>query len=184
MIAVDLKTGKIFQENGQPFQVVKYEHVKVARGGATVKIKAKNLITGAALEKSYASTAKIQDASVTRSTAQYLYQDGTGFIFMNPDTYEQFTISAKIIGDSKGFMKEGEKVQVMYFEGNPVTVELPKTMVFTVKYTEPGFKGNTATNTFKDAKLENEIVVKVPTFIKIGDRVKINTVSGEYVSKA
>lgn len=184
MLATDLKTGRIFQENGRPFQVVKYEHIKVARGGATVKVRAKNLITGAVLEKSYLSTAKIEDAVVTRGNAQYLYKGGTGFVFMNPTTFEQLTISSEVIGNANKFLKEGENVQVMFFEGKPVTVELPKTMVFSVKYTEPGHKGNTVTNTFKDATLENETVVKVPTFIKIGDKVKINTASGEYVSKA
>jgi len=184
MLASDLKTGRIYQEKGQPFQVVKYEHIKVARGGATVKIKAKNLITGSVLGKSYLSTAKVEDASVTRGNAQYLYQSGTGYVFMNPKSFDQLTISSKVIGDASKFLKEGENVQVMYFEGKPVTVDLPKTMVFEVKYTEPGHKGNTVTNTFKDATLENETVVKVPTFIKIGDKVKINTASGEYVSKA
>ena len=151
MLATELKTGRIFQENGQPFQVVKYEHIKVARGGANVKVKAKNLITGAVLEKSYLSTAKIEDASVTRGNAQYLYKGGTGFVFMNPTTYEQLTISSKLSGDDSKFLKEGETLQVMYFDDAPITVELPKTMVFNIKYTEPGYKGNTATNTFKDA---------------------------------
>jgi len=184
MVATDLKTGRIFQENNEPFQVLKYEHIKSARGGANVKVKARNLMTGSVFEKSYLATAKIEDANVNKNNAQYLYKGGVGFIFMDPNSFEQFTIPAKVLGDAEKFLKEGEKVQVMYFDEKPITVELPKTMVFEVTYTEPGHKGNTVTNTFKDATLDNGTVVKVPTFIKIGDKVKINTASGEYNSKA
>mgnify|MGYP003986784443 FL=1 len=184
MVATELKTGRIFQENEAPFQVLKYEHIKSARGGANVKVKARNLITGSVLEKSYLATAKIDDAFVNKENAQYLYNGGTGFIFMNPTTFEQFTIPTKVLGEATKFLKEGEKVQVMYFDGKPITVELPKTMIFEIEYTEPGHKGNTVTNTFKDATLDKGTVVKVPTFIKIGDKVKVNTVSGEYNSKA
>lgn len=184
MMVTDLKTGRIFQENGVPYIVLRYEHIKVARGGANVKVKARNLLNDSVLEKSYIATAKVEDASVTRGNAQYLYHDNTGYVFMDPDTYEQFAISEKMMGDAKDFLKEGELAQLMYFEGNPISVELPKTVVFEIKYTEPGFKGNTVTNTYKDATLENGTVVKVPTFIKIGDKVKINTELKEYVSKA
>jgi len=184
MIATDLKTGRIFQEDGVPFQVLKYEHIKSARGGANVKVKVHNLLNGSVLEKGYLATARVEDASVFRSNAQYLYKDSNNFYFMDPNTYDQFTISQKIIGESEAFLKEGEKAQVMYFEERPIALELPKTMIFEITYTEPGHKGNTVTNTYKDAILENGTVVKVPTFIKIGDRVKINTESGEYSSKA
>lgn len=184
MMATDLKTGRIFQENNEPFQVLSYAHIKSARGGANVKVKAKNLMTGSVFEKSYLATAKVEDASVTRNNAQYLYKGGTGFIFMNPTTFEQFTISAKVLEESEKFLKEGEEVKVMYFDGKAITVELPKVVTYEISYTEPGYKGNTATNTFKEATLDNGTVVKVPTFIKIGDKVKINTVSGEYNSKA
>lgn len=184
MIATDLKTGTVFKEDGVPFQVVKYSHIKSARGGANVKVKAKNLLTGALLEKGYLATAKVEDADVSRGNVQYLYNDGNNFFFMKPDTYEQFQINKKIVGDAADFMLEGETVQIFYFEGKPVSVDLPKTVVFEVEYTEPGHKGNTVTNTYKDAKLTNGTVIKVPTFVKIGDKVKINTESREYVSKA
>jgi elongation factor P len=179
-----LKTGTIFKQNGHPYQVEKYTHTKVARGGATVRVKARNLITGNIAETSFNSSAKIEDADVTRSSAQYLYNDGSGFVFMNPVNYEQFQISTKVVGDMAKFLKEGESVRVLYFEDKPVAIELPKTMVFKVKYTEPGFKGNTATNTLKEATFENGTIVKVPTFIAIGDKVKINTDSGTYVARA
>ena len=184
MIATELKTGKIFQEDGVPFKVLHYEHIKSARGGANVKVKARNLLNGSVLEKGYMATARVEDASITKNNAQYLYKDNSGFIFMNPTTYEQFTIPKDLMGDSADFLKEGEPVLVMYFEDLPITVELPKSMTFEITYTEPGFKGNTVTNTYKDATLENGTVIKVPTFIKIGDKIKLNTETGEYTSKA
>ncbi len=184
VIATSLKAGKIFQENEIPFQVVKYEHIKVARGGANVKIKARNLLNGSVLEKTYLSTAKVSEADVSRSNAIYLYKDNLGFVFMDPVNYENFTISQKVVGESSKFLRDGDKVILLNYNSKPISVELPKTVVLEVAYTEPGYKGNTVSNTFKDAKLENDTVVKVPNFVKNGDKIKINTASGEYVSKA
>ncbi|RJR27304.1 elongation factor P [candidate division WWE3 bacterium] len=184
MLATDLKTGTIFKENGQPFLVIKYEHIKSARGGANVKVRARNLLTEQVLEKSYLASAKMESADVFRKNAQYLYKENESYVFMDPDTYEQIYISADLVGETSQFLKEGENVQVMYFESRPVSVETPITMVFEVTYTEPGFKGNTVSNVYKDAILDNGASVKVPTFIKIGDKVKIDTRSGTYVSKA
>ena len=183
MLATELKTGRIFKDNKQPFLVVRYEHIKSARGGANVKVKAKNLLTGAVLEKSYLASARVGDADIIRKNAQYLYKD-TGYVFMDPDTYEQFTIGEDILGEGARFLVEGENVIVMYFEGRPVSVDLPVSSVFEINYTEPGFKGNTVSNVLKEATLNNGTVVRVPTFIKIGDKVKIDTRTGEYISKA
>jgi elongation factor P len=183
MIATELKTGKIYKESGQPHLVLKYEHIKSARGGANVKVKVKNLVSGAVLEKSYLASARVDDADVIRKNAQYLYKDN-GYVFMDPETYEQLTISEDIIGDSARFLLEGENVQVLYFERKPVSVSLPNNQTFEVVYTEPGYKGNTVSNVLKDAELNNKAIVKVPTFIKVGDRVKIDTRTGEYLSKA
>ena len=183
MLATELKTGTIFKEDGQPWQVDKYEHVKTARGGANVKVKARNLLTDQVLEKRYQATAKVEDADVLRKNIQYLYQD-SGYHFMDPDTFEQFKIPKKAVGEKSKFIKEGELVQVMFFEGNPVSVDLPLTMVFEIAETPPGYKGNTVSNVFKDATLTNGTKVKVPSFAKKGDKIKINTSTGEYVSKA
>ncbi|OGC70717.1 elongation factor P [candidate division WWE3 bacterium RIFOXYC1_FULL_39_7] len=183
MLANDLKTGIIFKENGQPFLVMKYEHIKSARGGANVKVKARHLLTGQVLEKSYLASAKMESADVLRKNAQYLYKD-TNYVFMDPDTFDQITMNSDVVGDSAVFLKEGESVQVMYFEGNPVSIELPITMIFEITYTEPGFKGNTVSNVYKDAVLDNGASIKVPTFAKIGDKIKIDTRSGTYISKA
>jgi len=184
MVVTDLKNGTVFKDGGDPFVVMKYQHIKVSRGSAQVKVKAKNLITGQVLEKSWQSTANVEDAYVETKNAQYLYKDTNGYVFMDPENFSQFTIDSEVIGEISDFLKEGEKVLVKYFEDGPISVELPITMVFKVKYTEPGFKGNTVSNVYKDAELDNGTKVKVPTFIKIGDKIKIDTRNGEYVSKA
>lgn len=164
--------------------VVRYEHTKTARAGATVKVKAQNLVTGAVLEKGYLGSAKVEEADITRKNAQYLYKEANKYVFMDPDTYEQIYISENIVGDQARFLVEGESVIVMYFENDPVSIDLPITLNFEVTYTEPGFRGNTVSNVMKDATLNNGAIVKVPTFIKIGDKVKVDTRIGQYVSKA
>ncbi|NMB91872.1 elongation factor P [candidate division WWE3 bacterium] len=184
MIVTDLKNGTIFKDGGHPFLVLKYQHIKVSRGSAQVKVRAKNIITGQVLEKTWQSGASVEDAYIENKNAQYLYKDSNGYVFMSPNTYDQFVISEEVVGDSAKFLKEGENVIVKYFEGQPYSVDLPISMVFEIKYTEPGFKGNTVTNVYKDAELDNGTKVKVPMFIKIGDRVKVDTRTGEYVSKA
>ena len=183
MNATDLKKGRIFQEKGVPFKVEKYEHIKVARGSANVKVKARNLINGNVIQKGYLSTDKVEDADVITKTAQFLYKSGNNYVFMDPTNYEQVSIPRKVIGEGAKFIGKSLEVRVLYFEGSPISVELPKTVVFEVEYTEPAQRGNTVSNAFKDAKLVNGTIVKVPMFIKIGDKVKINTDSGEYVSR-
>lgn len=184
MDATALKTGTIYKEDDAPFLVVKYEHVKTARGGATVKVKVRNLITGQVLQKSYSHTSRVEDADVATRKSQYLYKDGNEYMFMDPITFSQFGITEDIVRDASKFITEGENVLVKFFEDAPISIDLPNSMVFEVTYTEPGYKGNTVTNTFKDATISTGAVVKVPTFIKIGDRVKIDTRSGTYISKA
>ena len=180
----ELKNGTIYEENIQPWQVIKYEHIKVSRGSANVKVKVRNLITDQVLEKTYFSTAKVNRADVQTKNAQYLYKDSNGYIFMDPETYEQMSVSARIIGQRKSFLKEGQKVLIQYFNDNPINIDLPNTMDFKITYTEPGYKGNTVNNVYKDAEIETGAKVKVPAFIKIGDKIKVDTRSGEYVSKA
>lgn len=184
MLAVDLKTGVIFKENKTPFQVMKYEHVKSARGSAVVKIRYKNLLNGSVMEKGYNAGASVDDADIVRKNAQYLYKNGEKYVFMDPDTFEQFESPENPLGGSARFLAEGVTVQVLYFEDHPVTIDLPIMMDFEVTYTEPGYKGNTVSNVYKDATLSNNAVVKVPAFVKIGDRIKIDTRKGEYSSKS
>ena len=184
MLASSLKTGTIFKESKQPWLVEKYEHTKTARGGATVKVIARNLLTDQVLEKRYQANDKVEDADVLRKNIQYLYHDGDFYHFMDPDTYEQFSLTKDRVGESAKFLQDGESVQVMYFEGRAVSIELPNTMIFEVKQTPPGYKGNTVSNVYKDATLSNGAEVKVPSHIKVGEKVKVDTRTGEYVSKA
>ncbi len=183
MLATSIKTGAIFKEDNHPWLVERYEHTKTARGGATVKVIARDLLTDQVLEKRYKSTSKVEDADVMRKNAQYLYQDG-GYYFMDPNTFDQFMIRKEVIGGNVKFLQEGELVQLLYFEGKPVSLELPQTMIFEIADTPPGYKGNTVSNVYKEATLTNGTKVKVPSFAKNGDKIKINTTTGEYVSKA
>jgi elongation factor P len=184
MLASDLKIGKIFKENGQPYLVVKYEHMKTARGGATTRVKAKNLINGNVIEYSRGSTEKVEEADVVKKSASYLFKEANNYVFMDPETYEQIYISQDIVADQAPFFIEGEKVLVMYFEDTPVSVEIPNNLAFEVTYTEPSSKGNTVTNAFKNSTISNGLSVKVPLFIKMGDIIKVDTRTREYVSKA
>lgn len=184
MLASELKTGRIYKDSDNPWQVLKYEHIKSARGGATVRVKIRNLVTGAVAERSYKSNASVEDADVIKKNAQYLFKDATGFVFMDPKTYDQTSISDDVVGDSANYLKEGLEVQILYFENKPVSLDLPNSMVFEVTYTEPGYKGNTVSSVYKDATLDDRLSVKVPAFIKIGDTIKVDTRTGEYISKA
>jgi len=183
MIATDLKTGTVYREDNQPWQVEKYSHHKTARSGATVKVFIRNLITGETRQKNYLGNNKVEDAFVERKNVQYLYQDN-GYVFMDPGTYDQFTISEKVLWERSKYLKAGETFQVMYFEENPVSVEFPNSMIFEVIYAEPGFKGNTVSNVLKNAQVDGGFTVKVPTFIKKGTRIKVDTRTGDYISKA
>lgn len=181
--ASELKTGVVFKDNNIPYKVEKYEHSKTARSGATIRLRVRSLLDGNIAEKVYSSVDNVQEADIFKKSLQYLYKDSF-YVFMDPVTYEQVELSEDVVGDNKFYLKDGEKFTVMYFEDNPVSIEVPNSMVFEVEYTEPGFKGNTVTNTLKDASLVNGMTVKVPTFIKIGDKIKVDTRSGEYMSRA
>ncbi len=183
VIATDLKTGTIFEKDGQPWKVEKYSHVKSARSGVTVKIRARNLVTGETRDLSYSGEEKVDDAFVERKSTQFLYQNDS-YVFMDPETYDQFEIPSEVLGESAKFLKEGGMVQVLYYNSKPVSVELPNNLTYEVIYTEPGYKGNTVSNVYKDAKVEGGFVVKVPSFIEIGDKIKVDTRTGEYLSKA
>lgn len=184
MISVtDLRSGTAYEEDGQLFMVLSYEHIKMGRGSANIKVKVKNLKTGTTLEKSYISGAKINDVQVFKKELQYLYKDEQFAYFMNPNTYDQISIELSKIPDYK-YLKEGEMFQVSFLDNNPLTVTLPPKMVFKVVDTAPGIKGNSATNVFKDATLENGITTKVPLFINVGESIRVDTRTGAYSEKA
>lgn len=184
MISVtDLRSGTTFEEDGQLFQVLSYEHIKMGRGSANIKIKVRNVKNGATLEKSYINGAKIKDVHILKKDMQFLYKDSDVAYFMNPNTYEQVSISLKIIPEHI-YLKEGENFPVSFLNNEPLSVLLPPKLVFKVIETGPAIKGNSATNVFKDAILENNITTKVPLFINTGDSIRIDTRSGAYTEKA
>jgi elongation factor P len=183
LTAGDLKTGVIFKEGNTPYKVERFELHKSARSGATIRLRIRNLLDGSLAERSYAGSDLFPEADIFKKSMQFLYKD-VFYVFMDPVTYEQVELSEDVVGNTKNYLKENENYVVMYFEDSPVSVESPITMNFEVTYTEPGFKGNTVSNALKDATLSNGLIVKVPPFIKIGDVIKIDTRTEEYISRA
>ncbi|MEK7595740.1 MAG: elongation factor P [Patescibacteria group bacterium] len=180
----DLKNGTVFKEDKAPYLVLRYELIKLARQGAYIKVKAKNLLSGAVIERSWHSNLAVEEADISKKNAQYLYKDGNNFVFMDPKNYEQEYIAEGLIGDSAKFLKEGDTLQVLYYEDKPIAVELPLNSIFEVTYTEPGYKGDTASNTLKPATIESGAQIKVPLFINIGDKIKVDTRTGEYIERS
>lgn len=176
----DLKKGVVVQIDGKPFKVIDYNQKVMGRGGSIVNVKLKNLIDGSVIPKTFKGQEKIEPAEVSNRTVQYLYSDGSSFHFMDPESFEQFQISADIIEDSAGYLKEGESLSLQSFEGTIINVELPKNVYLTVTYAENVTKGDTTSSVLKDATLETGLIVKVPAFIKTGDVISVDTTTGEY----
>ena len=176
----DIRAGTAFLLDGQPYIGLKYEHIKMGRGTATIKIKAKNLLTGAITEKSFINSARVEEVNTFRKPMQYLYRDGTDFVFMDPRSYEQVNLPAEIIGDQAIYLKDGAEVNVLFWDERPLWIELPPKMEFTVVETDPGVKGNSVSNLFKSAKLDNGLATRVPLFINEGEQVLIDTRDGSY----
>ena len=176
----DLKKGVVFQMDGQPYRVVEYNQKVVGRGGSIVSLKVKNLITGALLPKTFKGQDKVEPAEVSNKKVQYLYNDGENFFFMDPETFEQFELNKEIIDDAAGFLKEAEELNLQFFDGKVINVELPKNVWLAVTYTENVVKGDTTSSVLKDAELETGLTVKVPAFIKEGDVISVETSTGEY----
>jgi elongation factor P len=176
----DLKKGQLFQMNGIPYRVVDYSQKVMGRGGSIVNVKIKSLIDGKVLEKTFKGNESIQSADVSNQTVQYLYNDGSMFYFMNEETFEQIEVASDILGDQAGYLKEGDRVVAQSFEGIVINIELPKNVPLKVTYTEDVVKGDTTSSVLKDATLETGIQVKVPAFVKVGDMISVDTVSGAY----
>ena len=185
MIGVqDLKNGTTFELEKEPYVVLRYEHVKLGRGSATIRVKIKNLKTGGVLEKTFINSARVEPVSLIKKKMQYLYSSGKYFVFMDPVTYDQAEIAADILGSATSFLKEGMVVTVLYWEDKPLWVELQPKMELTVTETDPGVKGNSATNVYKPATLENGYQLRVPLFINRGDKIRVDTRTGEYIERA
>lgn len=176
----DLKKGTLFQIEGVPYRVVDYNQKVMGRGGSIVNVRIKSLIDGKVLEKTYKGNEQLDSANVTNQSVQYLYNDGNTFFFMNEETFEQFEVAADLVGDGAGYLKEGDRLQLQFFDGRPISVDLPKNVPLTVTYTENVVKGDTTSSVMKDATLETGITVKVPAFIKQGDVISVDTTAGAY----
>ena len=176
----DLKKNTLITLDGQPYKVIEYSQKVMGRGGSIVNVKVKNLITGALLPKTFKGQEKIESADVSGQTVQYLYNDGEKLYFMNPTTFEQYELSADMVGDAKDFLKEGNEVDIQFFNNTPINLALPKNVWLEVTYTETAVKGDTSSSITKDATLETGVVVKVPAFIKTGDVISVDTESYAY----
>ncbi len=176
----DLKKGQVFQMDGIPYRVTEYGQKVMGRGGSIVNVKIKSLLDGKVLAKTFKGNESIEAADITNKNVQFLYADDTSFHFMDDQSYEQFELPTEDMEDQKGYLKEGDTVQAQLFDGRVINIELAKNVPLKVTYTENVVKGDTTSNVLKDAELETGITVKVPAFIKDGDLISVDTVTGAY----
>jgi len=191
--ATNLKAGITFLKDGKPYKVLKYTHTKIARGGGTVKLSVRNLESGKIENKTFNSNARVDDIQTSKKPLQFLYQYATNASFMDSRTFEQIEIPLKILGEQIKFIKEGSEVNVLFWSPSTssgqasdmeaLSVDIPPKVTLKVKETVPGVKGDSATNVFKSAVLENNLELKVPLFIKTGDKINVDTKTGEYVER-
>ena len=175
--------GLKLEVDGEPFTMVYFQHVKPGKGGAFVRTKLKNLRTGRVLDKTFRSGEKVEEAEVEEKKMQYLYQDGDQLVFMDSETYDQIPFSAEQVGDSRKYLKENLDIDVVFWKGNPISIELPAFVEVVVSQCDPGLKGDTASGATKPATLETGAVVQVPLFVKEGEKIRVDTRSGEYVER-
>ena len=181
--AGDFRNGVTLEMEGNIYQIIEFQHVKPGKGAAFVRTKLKNIINGGVVEKTFRPTEKFPQARIDRVEMQYLYTDGDLFHFMNTETYDQIALNQDAIGDALKFVKENEMVKICSHNGNVFAVEPPLFVELEVTETEPGFKGDTATGATKPATVETGAVVYVPLFVETGDKLKIDTRTGEYLSR-
>ena len=181
--AGEFRNGKTFEMDGKVMQVVEFQHVKPGKGAAFVRTKMKNVVTGAVTETSFNPTAKFEEAFVERKDMEYSYHDGDLYYFMDQETYDMVPLARDLLGDAFRFVKENTMCKVLSYKGNVFGLECPNFMDLVVTDTEPGFAGNTATNVTKPATLETGAEIKVPLFIDVGDKITIDTRTGEYLSR-
>ena len=182
--AGDFKKGITIEWDGGVWNIVDFQHVKPGKGAAFVRTKIKNVMTGAVVERSFNPTDKMPKAIIETKEMQYVYNDGDLYYFMDTETYEQLPLSKDQVEDAIPFVKEGTNVTVRFFKGNAFSVEAPNFVVLEVTDTEPGFAGDTASNTYKPATLETGFSLQVPLFINTGDKIQIDTRTGEYLKRA
>jgi elongation factor P len=179
----ELRNGTFFKEGKEIFLVVTYEHMKTGRGSGNIKLKVRNVRSGAVTEKSFITGARVDEADVEKKKAQFLYKNGDSFNFMDPVSFEQFSLGGQALGEQVKYLKDGLEVILIISEEEALGMELPLSLVYEIAETGPGEKGNTVSNVYKEATLDNGLVVKVPMFMKVGEKVKVDTRTGEYVER-
>lgn len=184
MIGVqDLRKGTTFLEDNELWRVLEYAHIKAGRGNATIRVKVRNLRSGATMEKTYPSGARVQDVRLDHAIVQYLYHDGDLYHFMNTETFEQPALSAETLGDAVYYLTDGMSLEMESWEGEPINIELPTTVDLEVIQTDPGYAGDTATSATKPAVVSTGLTVQVPLFVNTGDVIRIDTRSGTYLTR-
>ena len=179
----ELRKGVTFELDGQLFKVLEYSHHKPGRGNATIRIKARNLRTGSNIEKTFQSGDRVPDARLDYHNVSYLYSDGDFYHFMDAETFEQPAIKGDILGDSAGFLKEGMECKLTFYAGEPIDIELPTSVELKVTAAEVAVRGDTATGVTKKVTVETGVSVQVPNFVKEGDTIRVDTRTGEYVTR-
>jgi len=179
----DIKNGIVLNIDGQLWTVIEFQHVKPGKGGAFVRTKMKNIMTGKVVDKTYNAGTKIDVENVDRRDFTYLYADGDAYVFMDKSDYDQITIPAVIVGDTKNFLLENQDVTVALNNGNPLYVELPASVILLVTYTEPGLQGDRSTGGTKPATVETGYEIQVPLFLETGTKVKVDTRTGDYLGR-
>ncbi len=180
----DFRRGLKVMYEGEPWAVVEFQHVKVARGRPHVKAKMKNMLKGNIIEKSFLTTESFDVPDLVENKMQFLYSQGDEYVFMDSKTFDQITVEADTLGNTRWYLMENEEYGVLLYEGNALSVNLPASVILVITETEPGVKGDSVSNIMKPAVVETGLKVKVPLFIKEGDKVKIDTRTGEYIERA
>jgi elongation factor P len=180
----DLRNGTYFKEDGTPFEVIKYEHIKMGRGTATIKLKVKNLRSGAIVMKSYISGSRVAEASLDEEKVIYKYRTATDYVFEKEGEDDPIELPHEIVGTIGQFLKKGMTVTIKRYEETPLAIDLPIKMTYKVKDAPPDARGNTVSSSFKEVIIDTNAVVKAPMFIKVGDEIVVDTRTGEYVSRA
>lgn len=179
----DLKNGMVLNIDGQLWSVIEFQHVKPGKGPAFVRTKLRNVLSGKVVDKTFNAGVKVETANVDRREMQYLYNDGSGYVFMDTSSYDQITLNNEVVGDSSNYLLENQMATVALHEGEPLYVELPASVVLEITYTEPGLQGDRSTGGTKPATLETGFQIQVPLFIENNTRVKVDTRTGEYLGR-
>ena len=180
----DLKNGLVLKIDGNLWAVVDFQHVKPGKGGAFVRTKLKNVLTGKVVDRTFNAGVKVETASVDKRTMQYLYKDGSDYVFMDTDTYDQLHVSEAVVGDGANYLLENQEAIVAVHEGLPIYIELPANVELTVEYTEPGLQGDRSSGGTKPARLETGAEIQVPLFLENGERIRVDTRDGSYLGRA